>query len=326
MLCFNCSSDVLDTAKFCHVCGVRVTPLHVSCAKCKTENLPDAKFCHHCGNPMSVEEIHKKTIIDTPPNAKPYTPLYKLDYEDVKNLPTALRELFINELRQELQEEQNTGNEIQALESFYRSGFRDVFESYSFQLTQYIEKVWSENAERAIPAIDKRLRMSFHGLLERFWVRYAKDLAPYQLPDSILRYDNIYAKELNLRQMILDYLDVIHEPEPIYTNVVEVPLKKLQNARKSYLTHEKEEYPIVLSDLTVFGSGKEGFSFTSKGIYWKAHFNNPHAVKYTDLKNISWQREQWLHINEHYFHTNPRLNYKIYKLLRRIKLLFVDIA
>ncbi len=46
MLCPKCSTENLDSAKFCAQCGARLAAI---CSSCGTQNPPDAKFCIQCG-------------------------------------------------------------------------------------------------------------------------------------------------------------------------------------------------------------------------------------------------------------------------------------
>lgn len=50
MDCPTCSSEVLDSARFCQSCG---TELHRECSNCSASLETDAAFCTHCGTPVA---------------------------------------------------------------------------------------------------------------------------------------------------------------------------------------------------------------------------------------------------------------------------------
>lgn len=68
--------------------------------------------------------------------------------------------------------------------------------------------------------------------------------------------------------------------------MVDIPEKKLSNAMDSYTVLDDDERIICLYDNTVFGSAKEGFVLSTKGLYWKNSFENSNYLCYCDVKNI----------------------------------------
>ena len=65
MLCPKCSTENLDSAKFCAECGARLAAI---CSACGTQNPPDAKFCIQCG--IRLDSAPSQPIAPPPP-AKP---------------------------------------------------------------------------------------------------------------------------------------------------------------------------------------------------------------------------------------------------------------
>lgn len=292
----------------------------IFCPNCQSELLENARFCHHCGTKIVVSSGVAEPSLMVKTKKQPVPLRYSFQWEDTRNLPTQMREAFLTDLRYTLQEEGNGDKEGIAIEEFYRSGFREVLEGQTIALCQWADELMVLRGESALGDIDRRIAHSFHGLLNRFFVRYAPQLAPVVLPETVLRYDHVTAADVNLRQLILDYISVTQEPETIYTNAIDIPLKKLQHARQSYFMHERDEVPIAFADLSVFGSGKEGFVLTERTLYWKAHFHAPHFVAYRDIGELTYQADE-IALNGFYFHVSARIDYKVYKLMQKLKLL-----
>ncbi len=62
--------------------------------------------------------------------------------------------------------------------------------------------------------------------------------------------------------------------------------KKIKSAVKAYASTVREEEVFALFDDTLFGSGKEGFIMTTKGIYVKTSFTNAFNCTYSDINSI----------------------------------------
>lgn len=78
-----------------------------------------------------------------------------------------------------------------------------------------------------------------------------------------------------------------------------IPEHKLAGAMKNYLRkgvaapHGHEEYaledigsPVALIDITVFGGGGDGITFTTRGFSWKDAFKEPRALSWSGLRNL----------------------------------------
>ena len=157
-------------------------------------------------------------------------------------------------------------------------------------------------------------------------VVYCRHLNEVTLPEAILKYATAKPNEYDMKQLIFDYLDLDKETgNTFYYNFVTMPSVKLKNAVKSFLfAADKTENPLLICDQSVFGSCKEGFGITDRGIYWKAHFNKPAFARFHQITEISRQNE-WISINENYFHVSKTLNTKILKLLKKLKSLYFNI-
>ena len=62
-----------------------------------------------------------------------------------------------------------------------------------------------------------------------------------------------------------------------------MPVAKIRNASQNFLFPSRDEPILVICDQTVFGSCREGFAFTTKALYWKAHFNKAQKVYFKEL-------------------------------------------
>lgn len=307
--CSQCGTTLLAEAHFCHVCGAKVEQTPISCSHCTYLNPADAKFCHNCGHPFSVSAA-----------TSDYTPKYSIDWSDTAHLPTALREAYLLYLRAYIKKEGRIEEEGRSIEYFYKSVFREVFESYAIKLTQRFERMYAQFGAVILPKIEKELEQNFYALCERFFIRYATHLLPHPLPTSILKHLEAKWQTLSLHRLIQDYLAVEEEQDVIYVNAIEIPLKKLQQARKTFLKEAGEEVIHLFCDLSLFGTGREGFALTSGGLYWKMHFHRSGVWNYSKPLVLERKGER-LKINGRYFHVNAAFNYKLFKLCLKIKAL-----
>lgn len=73
-ICPKCKTVVLDTAKFCAMCGTEISkedkPLMIKCNSCGKEVLPSVKFCNFCGQAMVQKKVCAKCGKEISPTAK----------------------------------------------------------------------------------------------------------------------------------------------------------------------------------------------------------------------------------------------------------------
>ena len=73
-ICPKCKTVVLDTAKFCAMCGTEISkedkPLMTKCNSCGKEILPSVKFCNFCGQAMVQKKVCAKCGKEISPTAK----------------------------------------------------------------------------------------------------------------------------------------------------------------------------------------------------------------------------------------------------------------
>lgn len=309
--CNSCQKELLENAKFCHHCGAKVLEVTLDCPQCGAENDQDSKFCFLCGfdffvkeaeEPIEKQEPEVHDIFEANPN---------------ENIEEELVALFTEAFKKRIEEEHNNTKFEDYAKRFNESDFKISFEFRVKQLAEEIEKIQIRNKN---PEVEKKalLDRAFEDLLDYFIIRFCVDFNEIDLPETILKYQNIKPQDIDKAQMILDYLDFDKEDEIVYTDFLKMPFDKLKNAGQSFLFPEKEEKILFICDQSLMGSCKEGFALTEKGIYWKAHFEKAEKVLYHDLTEIKRQ-EDWITINGHFFNVNKSINLKLLKLLKRLR-------
>lgn len=307
--CKSCQSALLDVASFCHNCGREIQGNAIICLKCETPNPSEAKFCFNCGHPINLQYQPKPNI----------SPVFKLDFNDIPTLPTQLRDAFLLYISILLEQEAQGDQELEFIRAFDQSNFRlEVFEEESLQLVSLFEQLFEQEGSSALPQIDKITQAAFLDLSELLWIKYCPQLLPFQLSDHILSYQKRQAAEINIQQMIRDYLHLEEEKISYYQNAVEIPPKKMKHARKSYYKHNSGEFPYLMIDQTIFGSAKEGLVLSQKAIYWKIHFHKAEKIAYDKIEKLQLYKKH-LEVNNKYFNVSDSFNYKFFKLLQRIK-------
>ena len=157
-------------------------------------------------------------------------------------------------------------------------------------------------------------------LLDFFLIRFCGDINRIDLPEEILKYQGLDRKDIDFREMILDYLQLEELGEIYYVDFLRMPLEKLKAAGKSFLFPEPDEKILLIADQSLTGNCRFGFAFTEKALYWRAHMQKPRMSAYSDLRTITPQ-EDWININGHFFNGGTTLNRRMSMLLRRIQLL-----
>lgn len=278
------------------------------CINCKHDLEEDAQFCKHCGAKVLVEE----------PKEKEYQVRYPLDYREALTLGAQIRALFFKELEKVVSLEFGENEYRKYFDHFYKSEFYKSFDIRTQQLAEEAYTIHSKAGKLVNQEVDELLEHNFHGFIDHFIVMYCKGLHGINIPEAVLKYTNITKDEINLRQMILDFMGFDTEPDQVYTDLITIPQTKVKNAIQSFIFSESQEKIFFICDQTVFGSCKEGFAMTEKALYWKSHFNPAHAVSFDHLKDIKKEAE-WISINGLFFNVNKSLNYKMMKLLKKLK-------
>ncbi|HFB99281.1 MAG TPA: zinc ribbon domain-containing protein, partial [Phaeodactylibacter sp.] len=231
------------------------------CNTCNTRLLENARFCHHCGA--------KVVAAFTASSA----PKYHLYFQNIAKLPHLIEKYFLEAFKERITEQHQEKMYDKYFERLQQSEFKKRLELRWKQLAEeaYIIHAKQNNVAENI---DILLSKNFNNLLDHFIILECKDLNEFYLPEKILTYQELRQGDFDIQKMILDFLDLENEKETYYTDFIIMPTKKLKNASQAFLFPHKDEKIIVIADQTIFGSCKEGFAMTEKGIYWKAHFED----------------------------------------------------
>lgn len=271
------------------------------CPNCRTQLPDEARFCLECGTPQ---------VLAPKPG-----PSLKINWD--RDLAPQITALFFAALRERVREEHQSDQYALFSERLYESGFRDTLQR---RVDQLAERLQTQLATAAISngQAASRIELFFDELLDFFIIRYARDLVEVPLPEAILKYHGLSWEQIDIFQMVLDYLDFAEETETVYTDFLVMPMDKLKNAGRSFLFPEKSEKILLICDQSILGSCKEGFALTEAGVYWKAHLQKSRQVMFRNLQDIAREKD-WITINGHFFNVNPSLNIKMLKLLKKIK-------
>ncbi|MFK7775724.1 MAG: zinc ribbon domain-containing protein [Saprospiraceae bacterium] len=306
--CNNCHTSILDDARFCHNCGTQVISSTNTCPDCLTSNPPKAAFCKSCGYFFSKKNAPRES----------YDMLYPLNFRETSTIAPDLKKYFFNDFRERIQEEQDSNKHDLYLERFYDSDFGKNFEVRLDQLAEEAYAIHAKQVGNVQRKVDEMISTNFNNLLDHFIILFCKDLNSTQLSEEILAYHDAKKETVDLQLLILDYLHLDNEKEDFFIDFVTMPVKRLRNASLTFLFPEKDEKIMLIADQTIFGSCKEGFSLTEKGIYWKAHFEKAKKVFFHELTSVKKEKD-WITINGHFFNVSPSVNIKMMKLLRKLK-------
>lgn len=312
--CQFCHTELQTNARFCHHCGAKASQTTINCAQCFQENLEDAQFCVNCGS--AIGEI--PTDYQTTNNESTYDPIYPLDFKNVKDLGGTIRQHFVVELDARIQSTHNPNHKEAYLNHLMRSDFQEIFTLRTNQLAEEAYTIHTKQQPTVDQEVDGMLSNAFEGLLDFFFIKYCQDINETPIPEAVLKYEGASFKEVNLLQLVKDYLDPEEEGIDTYTDFLKMPLQKLQNAGRYYLFPDKDEKILMICDQTVFGSCKEGFALTEAALYWKAHFKSAQKIYYKDIKELENMGDHIL-IDGQFFNADARLNMKMIYLLNRLK-------
>ena len=269
-----------------------------ACPNCGT-NLPvTAKFCINCGSPQ--------------PTAAPEESFFQPGEE----LGNQIVEQFFPALQRRVEEELHAELLPKYSERLYASGFRDTLHRRAQMLGERLSLAYREGTLETedIPFWIEDL---YEELLDFFVLRFCGDLNEFEFPQAILRYQQQSWESIDLFAMIMDYLAFEQEEETVYTNFLTMPVDKLRNASRSFLSPDKQEKILFICDKSILGSCREGFAMTELGLYWRAPLEKKRKVLYRDIQSIK-RHKGWITINDHFFNLNPRFDIKMLKLLKKI--------
>lgn len=273
------------------------------CHKCNGDLPPKARFCPYCGE---AQQQQFAGIV------------YAVQWD--ADLVGQLMEFWNESLKKRLEEEDDSQKLPVFLERIYSSGFRDTLQRRLAHLAEYLahHQFLLQNDQRAL---SHKIGQTLEELLDFFCIRHCRDLLRFTLPEKVLKYQGQSLADLNLYQLILDYLDFASEQIAVYTNFFEMPKSHFKNATRYFLFAANNERIYFICNLSLLGGCQDGFAMTEKTIFWKAPLEKARQIAYGDLSDIQLKSE-WLLINDYFFNGGPSLNYKLYKLLKKLISLF----
>lgn len=190
----------------------------------------------------------------------------------------------------------------------FLDGFRfTVEEKYAFR------SALAEALQRIIFSVKKQretINNGIHNLTENYSVKFKKALADTPIPNDIIVEEvlpEIKQKEVKITQDNVDTsasLENMPNRIPMGKSSDTVPIEdltkvisnlvkennlslryksaidpvfadKLRKAQKAYASYQQDEIPLLLEDITIFGSAKEGLVLTNKFVY----INNYRSIK-----------------------------------------------
>jgi hypothetical protein len=306
-LCPNCAAEAIPGAKFCHRCGDPIREKTKPCPACKKQSPLASVFCHHCGFHFEGKQSQQQL----------YEPVYALDFSE-SDLTEQVKALFFRSLRARIASEHEISKYSEYVERFYQSRFREIYGVRAIQIARDVKLQWERFGVEALRDIDHKIDQDFEGLLDFFCIQYCPDLNGVILPTAILKYEHATPDKTDLGQMIADFLDFEHEEEPFFFNFITMPEQLLANACKQYLFADRKEKVFFIGDLSLKGNCKEGFAMTDRAIYWRAPFDKARRVPYETLKTVRREKD-WITIDGHFFTSNPGMNLKLFKLLKKLR-------
>ena len=311
VFCPKCHTELVENAKFCHNCGNNIEIPLADCPSCQKMNPADAKFCYGCGSPMSP------IIVGTTPQ---YNEASKYDFQQLDVLENQIKALFFEELKR-LAAWVSPDGVDKYLQEFY-------FQNYAATVARRAEQIAEEFAElnyrQSYPSViqlEKQLENAVSSLALYHIVYNCRQINPLQIPERLMRYESAARGNVDLKNMIFDYLDFPSERERVFTDFVKMPYATLQNAAKHFLFAAKGEFIYFISDSTLLGSGKEGFAMTEFGLYWKAPLEKPQRLYFHQIARLE-RKKTWIEINNRFFHVNTSLDVKMLLLLEKLKIIY----
>lgn len=277
------------------------------CSRCNTSLPPEARFCWQCGAAQ-------------PEPARPeQTTACVVDLRE--ELLPQLNQLFLIALKDRLEREHQPGMFSVYSERLYLSGFRDEVSERLQELSRLITEMQEAGEPHLLDEINTLTEDLMEELLDKFIILYCSDLNETLYPEDILKYKHASRSHVSLTRLILDYLNLADSGTEYYTDLLRMPIEKLQMAGKTFLFPAAGEKILLVADQSVLGTGKEGFAFTDAGLYWKAPMEKPRFVAYTHLRDLK-RVSAWITINGYFFNVNPTVNANLLRLLSRLRRLY----
>lgn len=303
--CRACRQPIADAATRCPHCGAAVIEETILCPACGEENSLYANACAKCGTRFfSGEAASSENLHD--------------DIFGNANLDALQKEVasrFEMAFKLRLAEEHSAVLHPRYYERLQKSGFQG---NLNLRIEQLASEVAGMGADFRTKAVKQLLERNFEELLDYFIIRFCADLNEANYPEAILRYQGKSSDQVDLRQMILDYLDLDSEDLTWYSDFVTMPSGKLKNAADNFLFPKKDEKLFLICNTSILGNCKSGFAMTSKCLYWKTELEPAQRVFYHKIEAVK-RDDYWITINGIFFHAASSVNLKMIRLLKRLK-------
>jgi len=149
--CTQCNTGLLDAARFCHSCGVKVIHEVMDCSNCNTTNPYDSRFCTNCGLDFSIEKTNPHT----------YKAKYPINFTEAVKISEQIKVYFFRFFKNKIKEEQDLNRYDEYLKKLYTSEYGKTLE---MRMQHLAEETYSIHAsqETAVPQkVDVLLAKSF---------------------------------------------------------------------------------------------------------------------------------------------------------------------
>ena len=359
--CKNCQGILLPGAEFCHKCGSKVSDeieaAKIVAPTFEPDNQVFMKESVRENAQQNAKEIATEIVKEIPKEVALKNAKISIDFEiiDNRNQPQAIVEepvaikkienkkseaekseaekkdsdnidvvafkaLFFNALHIRVQDEHDGKEYSEFVELFYRKKFQDTLAQ---RHNLIVEEFLAIEQKMPLPEKPKErlLTHTIENLVDYFIYTYCKDLSnvfPYPL---ILRYADAKPEQIKNASFFSDFLQLQDENILIYRDFIGMPQEKLKNSFQSFLFTERDELVYFICDLSITGSGKEGFAISNKRMYWRMPLGKSHSVSFDNIQNIKHEKE-WLEINGLFFNVNKSLNMKVLRMFKKIKLIY----
>jgi hypothetical protein len=302
MYCENCGFQVSEQAKFCKSCGASQVkpPPQPLCRECGMQLAADDNFCEECGtsqgqSPVPVSQSQPQIPV---PAAQPPAPAaIQHDFVvgqqafgryagDGNYYSCVILELFENKASI------NSWNNVNGLVAI-----EDLAHPANILSQQGLQGNWKNKGvfydcdilSEANGMFTVRYRMD--GVVEAIGINQIRFKCPkvytaqiHDFEDIKRKITEIYTQEQTLTKQNIDNLHFFDS----------VPKKKLQNAINTYapeLNNQNSDETIVwLYDDTVFGSAKDGFTLTTRRLYYRNSGGFVGCVNIEDIVEITHKK------------------------------------
>ncbi len=331
--CKSCQGILLPGANFCHKCGANVNeiietevPMDTVVVVSSTQTEIDFELV----SSESIEKNPVETYLDT--LSEPVAQFEEIQHnstfkkeENKKKDPdlldlTDFKALFFNALHQRVQDEHNHRQYSDFVELFYQKKF---LETLTQRYDALIDEFLIIEKKMPLPELPKQklLTNTIENLIDYFIYNYCRGLDDVYPAPVILRYADALPNQIKNAMFFYDFLQLQDENILLYKDFIAMPQEKLRNTFQSYLFTERDELVYFICDLSLTGSGKEGFAISNKRMYWRMPLGKSHSVSFDNLQTIRHEKE-WLEINGLFFNINHGLNMKMLRMMKKIKLIF----